>query len=103
MKLYVKNKISRQNIYLNVKAATRQQLANKIGSYSFFIDGTQYHVNEVFAEKEINNTVTGAAVGSLVGAVGGPIGVFVGGIIGGAIGNSSDDQELNLVRKFNFS
>lgn len=102
MKLFVYNQYN-QKVYLNLSASTRQGLANKIGSRTFYLGENRYTVNEVWAEKDSNNTATGAVVGGLVGALGGPIGILAGGLLGGLFGNDSDEKEAANVKKFNQS
>ena len=103
MKLFVRDKISNNKIYLNILAATRSELANVIGSPWFSLHGQQYHVHEVVAETDSNSTAAGAVVGGLIGILGGPIGVLIGGALGGALGNESDKTETNSVLRFNQS
>lgn len=103
MKLYVVHPNTGQKIYLNISATTRHNLARQIGSYSFYANDIEYHINDVYAEIETNDTVAGAAVGGLVGTVAGPIGILVGGIVGGILGNTNDTSKMNAVRIFNTS
>lgn len=102
MKLFVTDN-RHQKVYLNLIARTRQELASKIGSRNFFLANKMYSVSQVVAEKDSNNTATGAVVGGLVGAFGGPVGILVGGFLGGLLGNSTDDDEALLVNTFNSS
>ena len=101
MKLYVVNNQNRE--YLNVVAYTRQELANTIGSPWFTFNGNQYHVHQVIATAETNNTAAGAVIGGLIGLLGGPFGVLVGGTLGGALGNGGDTNEAAKVNRFNQS
>ena len=101
MKLYVVNNGKRE--YLNVVAFTRQELANAIGSPWFTFNGNQYHVHQVIATAETNNTAAGAVIGGLIGLLGGPFGVLVGGTLGGALGNGGDNNEAAKVNRFNQS
>jgi hypothetical protein len=103
MKLFVRDKISNNKIYLNIHAWTRSELANVIGSSWFSMHEQQYHVHEVVAESDSNSTVAGAFVGGLIGILGGPIGVLIGGALGGALGNESDKTEIKSVSRFNQS
>ena len=102
MKLYVTNPQGNRE-YLNVLASTRQELANIIGSHWFTFNGNQYHVHQVVATVETNNTAAGAVIGGLIGLLGGPFGVLLGGTIGGALGNEGDKSEVSRVRYFNQS
>jgi len=101
MKLYVVQ--NNQKRYLNLTANTRRSLAHKIGGELFYLGNTRYSVYDVFAESEGNNAATGAVVGGFVGALGGPIGILIGGALGGLFGNSTDDDDILKVKKFNMS
>lgn len=103
MKLFVINKITKQKEYLGVLAPTRIALTTLIGSPWFNIHGNIYHVNEVVAESQSNNTAAGAVVGGLIGLLGGPLGVLIGGALGGALGNENDKTETTGVNNFNNS
>jgi len=103
MKLYISNNISNQKIYLNMLASTREELAYLIGSPWFFMNGEQYHVHNVVAESESNNTVAGAIVGGLIGLVTGSAGILIGAAIGGALGSGGDKSEAEKVKYFNNS
>src|SRR5688500_11333935 len=103
MKLYVHDKQTGTKIHLNFAASTRGELAATLGSPWFSMPGAVYHVHEVSAESNDNNTTAGAVVGGLIGLLGGPIGVLIGGVIGGALGNENDKSEAESVRKFNSS
>lgn len=104
MKLYVRNKLNNQGrIYLQVTASTRGDLARVIGSPWFALEGSHYHVHEVLAEAEENNTAAGAVVGGIIGLIGGPIGILIGGAIGGALGNEGDKSEKTKASQFNAS
>lgn len=102
MKLYVINQ-NNQKVYLNLTAATRQELANQIGGHNFYLGNDLYSVNLVWAENDSNSAATGAVVGGVVGALGGPVGILIGGLLGGLFGNSSDEQETAQVNRFNQS
>jgi hypothetical protein len=101
MKLYVVNNNKRE--YLNLVANTRQELADIIGSPWFIFNNKQYHVHQVVATSETNNTAAGAVIGGIIGLLGGPFGVLVGGTLGGALGNSGDTNEAAKVNRFNQS
>lgn len=103
MKLYVHDKAINAKQYLNVVAATRSELAMAMGSPWFSLHGSVYHVHEVLAESDNNNTGAGVIVGGLIGLLGGPLGVLIGGTIGGALGNENDKSEASKVNKFNTS
>jgi len=102
MKLFVTNS-SNQSVYLNLSASSRQELMQKIGSTFFYLQGENYHVNDVVAIKDSSNTSAGALIGGLIGLLEGPIGVLIGGAMGGLIGNSSDEEESRKVNAFNNS
>ena len=102
MKLYITNPQGGRE-YLNIITSTRQELANRIGSPWFTFNGNTYHVHQVVATVDTNNTAAGAIIGGLIGLLGGPFGVLVGGTVGGALGNAGDTSEVNRVRYFNQS
>lgn len=103
MKLFVRDRVTQQKINLNLLASTRNELANFIGSPWFTLNGQSFHVNNVVAETDINNTASGAVVGGLIGLIGGPIGILAGGLIGGLLGNEGDKGEIQKVNYFNSS
>lgn len=103
MKLFVHDKVNRTKIYLGVIAPTRAELSRLIGSTWFSMNGFQYHVHEVVAESDDNNTTAGAIVGGLIGLLAGPAGVIIGGLLGGALGNESDKSEIAKISRFNNS
>ena len=100
MRLFVKAKGTQEKIYLNVQAATRFELVNLIGSPWFTANGQPYHVNDVDAEVDVNNTASGAIVGGLIGLMAGPLGIIAGGLIGGMLGNAGDKGENQKVINF---
>lgn len=103
MKLFVTNPKTNQKVYLNMLASTRRELAGLIGSSWFYLVGERYHVHNVVAESENNNTAAGAIVGGLIGALSGSFGVLIGGSIGGALGSEKDKEERQKVEYFNNS
>lgn len=102
MKLFVIDPAN-QRVYLNITAPTRRELATLIGGRRFYLSGHLYDISDVYAERQINNTITGLVVGGIVGAFGGPIGIIIGGFFGGLIGNTSDDNENSRIVRFNNS
>ncbi|MDR1226060.1 MAG: hypothetical protein LBK47_04085 [Prevotellaceae bacterium] len=100
MKLYVKTE-SGEKVYLNISAATRAELSQKIGSNHFTIRGVLYSVNDVKAEKD-RNTTTGAVIGGALGILGGPLGIAIGSGLGALVGRaiSGEDSEVD---RFNYS
>ncbi len=103
MKLFVLNTATGQREFLNVVVASRQELANYIGSPWFNLNGNQYHVHQVIAIPEKNNSTAGAVIGGLIGLLGGPYGALAGGVIGGALGLEGDKSEDQKVNYFNQS
>jgi hypothetical protein len=103
MKLYVIDKTSNEKVYLNTTSPSRLHLAETIGNQWFELQGQIYHVHEVIAEKESNETTAGAIIGGLIGLLGGPYGAVIGGLVGGAIGNENDKPEKKFVEFFNES
>lgn len=103
MKLFVFDRNSQNKIYINLLASTRIQLADLLGSPIFTINNKQYHVNDVFAESDINNVLVGSVTGSVVGILGGPYGVAAGAVIGGYLGSKIDKTENEKITFFNNS
>jgi hypothetical protein len=103
MKLFVRNPGTRQKNYLNISASSRNELANLIGNAWFNFNGNQYHVHQVIAEPDNNNTAAGALIGGVIGLLGGPFGILIGGALGGALGNEGDKTEAEKVNHFNHS
>ena len=103
MKLFVVDKTTNQKVNLNLLASTRGELVRLIGSPWFTFNGHNYHVNNVFAVADSNDTITGAIVGGVIGLLAGPIGIIAGGLLGGAIGNGGDKTEISNVDNFNSS
>jgi hypothetical protein len=104
MRLFVRDKLNdQQRIYLQIVTPTRSDLARQIGSPWFYLENSQYHVHEVIAEPEENNTAAGAVVGGIIGLIGGPLGILIGGAVGGALGNGGDRSERAKVQEFNAS
>lgn len=100
MKLYVIAPDSKK-IYINVTANSRYELLEEIGGEYFSVNGVNYSVNDVYAEKGSDNTALGMVIGGALGLFGGTPGVLLGGAIGGALGKNSDDAESKAVRIFN--
>ena len=62
-----------------------------------------YSVYNVFAESSSNNAPVGAIIGGLIGLLAGPEGALLGSIIGGGLGFGGDQNERNMVNRFNNS
>ncbi len=103
MRLYVCNKNTNQKIYITGVAATRNQLAQQMGSYYFTVNGMFYSVNEVRAEPTSESTIFGALAGGLLGAITGGTGLIVGALGGALLGNNRDSNEQQNVSIFNRS
>ncbi|MEM6698497.1 MAG: DUF456 domain-containing protein [Bacteroidota bacterium] len=105
MRLYVKDRNNaNRKIYLSKKAKTRNELALKLGSSFFKIEGQFYSVNEVEAESYINNGIVGSVSGLLAGlAVGGPLGAVIGFVGGTALGTQREGIEQEDIDSFNQS
>lgn len=101
MKLYVIDPDSEEKIYLKKIANTRSDLAKLIGSAKFRLRKKEYHVNDVLAEPETNNSTPGIVVGGLFGLLGGPIGVAIGAMIGGVVANEPSEDDKLMVNMFN--
>lgn len=102
MKLYVKNQLTGEKVYLKQTAITRQDLANQLGAQKFTVDGQVFSVNDVLAESS-ENTAGAMAAGGVIGVVGGVPGVVIGGIIGALLGKGSDNDDKIKSEKFNRS
>lgn len=90
MKLYVIHPITKEKVYLEYDADDRGELEYKIGRYDFFIDSINYNIDDVHAEGNSIDSITGlasgAAIGSLFIASLGAIIVPIGAIAGVAAG-----------------
>lgn len=102
MRLFVYNKYN-QKIYLDLAAPTRAHLAAALGGEFFYIGQDFFSVNQVYAEVDNNDTISGAVLGGLVGLLGGPIGLLIGGVAGGLVGKNREDEETIKVKRFNSS
>ena len=102
MRLYVENH-KKEKIYLSVNALSKRELVKKIGNRRFVIQGRVYDINNIIAEDESDNTVSGAIVGGLLGILGGPLGILIGAFGGGVIGNNMTTTESDQVANFNNS
>ncbi|EOW9422401.1 hypothetical protein ACOCGP_003633, partial [Vibrio cholerae] len=58
MKLYVVDGTGAKR-HLNTKASSRKELANTLGGEYFEIEGSVFHVSQVFAEKTGDSTCSG--------------------------------------------
>ena len=104
MRLYVKDKETNAKIFLNRIANTKQEFAKNIGTINININNKKFHVNEIKAESDTNNTVAKTmALGGVLGILGGVEGVFIGGLIGGLLGRDSEEKDKLKVKRFNNS
>lgn len=109
MKLYVINPEKGEKIYLKFEAETRKELLQEIGNYTFYIDGIKYTVDDVMAEDNIIQTITGLTSGAIIGgAILGAVGVPVGALLGTGLAVFGAKELLGThlsarerVRKFN--
>ncbi len=102
MKLFITDEQGLKR-YLSTTATSRSELANKLGGEYFSVDGSTYHVSQVFAEKSSNSMPASTVIGGALGLVGGMAGVLLGGAIGALLGNESDKKEDSLINIFNRS
>ncbi len=102
MKLYVQNRKG-EKIALDISASTKAELAAKIGSSRFYIQGEVFDVSDVWAETDDIDLIGGAILGSIVGILEGPIGLVIGGVVGGALGKKREHEEIIKASKFNHS
>lgn len=101
MQLFINSVEGKRSI--NIKAATRNQLAKKVGGDWFIVGEDAYNIREVFAEESNNRIVSWAIIGGLAGVLAGPIGLIGGGILGGWYGNENRNCDSTKVRIFNNS
>ena len=109
MKLFVYCRFCESKIYLNSPAKTRDELP-----FNFVLKCPQiicsshgqdvtYFRNEVKAESDLSDVVSGAIIlGALGAVVGGAAGAIIGGLIGASAGSNSDQDDI-LVERFNNS
>jgi hypothetical protein len=67
------------------------------------MNNEDFHINDVLAERDDDNTPLSMVLGGTLGLVGGVFGVIAGGVIGGLLGNSSNESEELKVKSFNKS
>ena len=89
--------------YLSTTATSRSELATKLSGEYFAVDGSTYHVSQVFAEKSSNSMPASTLIGGALGLVGGMTGVLIGGALGALLGNESDKKEDSIINVFNRS
>ena len=96
MKLFVRSKITGDKIPLNGNAKVRNDLRIRFSGEWFVFTGigddNSYHINEVFAEKELYKPGGLAVIGGFVGAIAGPPGSWAGIAIGGIAGNRKENK-----------
>jgi hypothetical protein len=102
MKLYVKDQ-SGKKLLIRAVAKDKRELARQLGGLSFRVNGHNFTVRDVVAEKSAENAGIGMVVGGLIGALGGPSGVLAGGVIGALAGIDKDQKETVEVGVFNGS
>jgi hypothetical protein len=102
MKLFI-NDNRGQKRYLNLSAASRRELAAKLGSEYFSVDNVTYHVSQVLAEKSNDATPVSIVIGGALGLVGGMPGVIIGGVLGALFGSEADKKVLSEIEAFNRS
>jgi hypothetical protein len=104
MKLFVydKKSSSAKRIYLKTEASSRREFANKRG-LTFYVNGSLYNVNEVYAAPGSNTAIAGGVAGALVGLLAGPVGILIGGGLGTLIGSGAQSDENHRVNSFNKS
>ena len=102
MKLYVMGPDQHKQ-YLDITSPTRDQLAAKLGSRVFRLNGHIYSVDKVIAEKTTDATPISMVLGGAVGLVGGVAGVLIGGVLGGLLGNDADKKATSEIENFNKS
>lgn len=103
MKLYVIDKEDKAKVYINKVAGSREELRKLIGKDEFSVKGKVYHVTEVHAAKETNNSISGAIIGGALGLFAGPIGIALGGFTGAVLGQIENKRKSKHVHRFNQS
>ncbi len=101
MRLFIKDKGEKK--YLDVVATSRKSLQRYVGGSQFTINGQDYSVNDIAAEKIGDYTSLASIIGGVVGIFAGPAGIIAGVIIGGALGSNIDRKERLSVEVFNNS
>lgn len=101
MRLYVIDKKTKNKIYLDIDSTTRSELSVRIPKRRFNVEGMDYSIDEIKAEKSTNKTALSMAIGGVVGLVGGTVGVVAGGVLGGIVGRIQDIKETAAVNAFN--
>lgn len=107
MILYVEEKVSGQKtgrkIILDIKAPTRAELRDSVGSNYITIGSERYHIEQVKAMSTANSMKTGMLLGAVLGMLGGAATSAAGGLLGAAIGRSNDNQDEENTQRFNGS
>jgi anti-sigma factor RsiW len=109
MRLYVDEndaadgKSTGSRIYIQMNAASRRELASAIGAEHFEANGKRYHVRDIKAEEESDNTALSAVVGALIGLMAGMPGVLAGTFLGGLYGSAKTQEERSQAENFNRS
>lgn len=103
MRIYTNCHYCNQRFYLQTTFPSRRHMPPSLSIICPFCQyQSYYHPNEINAETGTSTPLVGAALGAIVGGlIGGPVGLLLGGAIGGASGMSSDQQEREIVRRFN--
>ena len=102
MRLYVIDKKTKNKIYLDIDSTTRSELSVRIPKRRFNVEGMDYSIDEIKAEKSTNKTALSMAIiCGVVGLVGGSVGVVAGGVLGGIVGRTQDIKETAAVNAFN--
>ena len=102
MRLYVKDKKTKQNIFIDDIANTRKEISQKIGSTKIRINNQDYYVSDINAMPDDSIGIT-TGLGGVIGLLGGIPGLIAGGIIGGLLARNSDLTDKAKAIYFNKS
>lgn len=109
MRLYFHCPKCHQKLFIQNKAKTRLELAEKITAFPSFNcpcnSTVQINVNNIYAERTIPRYTAPVSAGvlGLIGMMGGPAGVVIGALLGGGVGWSSSFNNKSEVDRFNNS
>ncbi|KPV93913.1 hypothetical protein AN214_04012 [Pseudoalteromonas sp. P1-9] len=102
MRLFIVDSTNKKH-YLNATAASRKELAIKLGSELINIGTETYHISKVCAEQDSESMPASTVIGGAIGLVAGMPGVLIGGALGAIFGNEADKKSQSEIEAFNRS